>query len=304
MDALTIKDLWKTFRGGFIPRARTVLRGITLDVRPGEIFAFLGPNGAGKTTTIKAIIGLISPSRGDVTIFGRAAGTIEAKRRIGYLPENPYFYQYLRADEFLQFNADLCGVPRRESRGKIPELLRRVGLSERLRLPIRKFSKGMVQRLGLAQSMINDPDLLILDEPLSGLDPVGRKEFRDIILDLRRQGRTVFFSSHILQDAEMICDRAAILVDGTVRRIGTLDELTAEGIAGYELSIEGCDSDRVQDLGDVITIQGRTTFLRVSDQESLDRALAEIPRRGGRIQSVVPGRRTLEDVFMGEVQKG
>ncbi len=303
MDAISIRNLWKVFRSGFIPRRRTVLRGINLDVRQGEVFAFLGPNGAGKTTTIKTIVNLIRPTNGDVLIFGKKASTIDARRRIGFLPENPYFYQYLRPVEFLQFNADLCGLPRRVSRTRIPELLQLVGLGDRTQLPIRKFSKGMVQRLGMAQAMINDPDLLILDEPLSGLDPIGRKEFRDIILDLRDRGKTIFFSSHILQDAEMICHRAAILVNGEVRRIGTLEELTAQDIAGYEISIQGFDADRISGLGRIIATQDKTIFIQVSDQTGLDRALSEIPARGGQIQSVIPRRKTLEDVFMGEVQK-
>ncbi|MBI2837439.1 MAG: ABC transporter ATP-binding protein [Acidobacteria bacterium] len=302
MNAISIKALTKTYRSGFIPRRRTVLHGIDIEVAGGEVFGFLGPNGAGKTTTIKAIVGLLQPTSGEIEIFGERAGTIAAKRRIGYLPENPYLCQFLRGRELLEYHADLCAVPRDDSRVRIPEILRQVGLEPASPLPIRKYSKGMVQRLGLAQAMINDPELLILDEPLSGLDPIGRKEFRDIILGLRDRGKTVFFSSHILQDAEMICDRVAIVVGGIVRRIGSLEELATGDIMGYEVELSGCDRSRLADLGQIVVAQTHTVLLRVEGAEELERVVSEIRARGGRLVSVVPLRRTLEDVFMSEIR--
>lgn len=301
--ALSIEGLSKIYRSGFIPRRRTALQDVTFDVNEGEIFGFLGPNGAGKTTTIKVVVGLLRATAGKVFVYGAPTGSIEAKRRIGFLPENPSFYQYLRGSEFLEFCADLCDVPREVSRGRIPQLLRMVGLFPAPTVPIRKYSKGMVQRLGLAQAMVNDPALLILDEPLSGLDPIGRKEFRDIILEFRRQGKTIFFSSHILQDAEMICDRAAILVGGRIRRCGSIEELTTTDISGYEISVSGCDRERVAGIGHVVAVQDDTVFLRVDGSAALDRALAEIRSSSGRIVSVVPIRRTLEDVFLTEVEQ-
>lgn len=301
MNAISIKGLIKTFRSGFIPRRRTVLHGIDIEVTRGEVFGFLGPNGAGKTTTIKAIVGLLQPTSGEIQVFGDRAGTIAAKRRIGYLPENPYLCQFLRGRELLEYHAELCALPRAGACVRIPELLRLVGLQPDSPLPIRKYSKGMVQRLGLAQAMINDPELLILDEPLSGLDPIGRKEFRDIILGLRDRGKTVFFSSHILQDAEMVCDRVAIVVSGRVRRIGSLEELATGGITGYEVELGGCDRSRVADLGQLVAAQAHTVLLRVEGAGELERVVAEIRARGGRLISVVPVRRTLEDVFMREI---
>ncbi len=301
MKAISIKSLTKTYRSGFIPRRRTVLHGIDIEVAGGEVFGFLGPNGAGKTTTIKAIVGLLRPTSGEIQVFGDRAGSIAAKRRIGYLPENPYLCQFLRGRELLEYHADLCAVPREDSRVRIPEVLQQVGLQPDSPLPIRKYSKGMVQRLGLAQAMINDPELLILDEPLSGLDPIGRKEFRDIILGLRDRGKTVFFSSHILQDAEMICDHVAIVVGGIVRRIGSLEELATGDITGYEVELSGCDRSRVADLGQLVAAQDNRLLLRVAGAGELERVVAEIRGRGGRLISVVPVRRTLEDVFLREI---
>lgn len=304
MTAISVEELQKTYRSGFIPRRRVALRGIGLEVANGEIFGFLGPNGAGKTTTIKAVIGLIRPTGGRVRILGHPAGSVAANRHIGYLPENPYFHQYLKAAEFLRFCADLCDVPRGVLAGRIAELLRLVGLERDAGLPIRKFSKGMVQRLGLAQALINDPDILVLDEPLSGLDPIGRKEFRDIILDMRGRGKTVFFSSHILQDAEMICDRAAILVGGIIRRCGKLDELRSGEISGFEISLTGCDAGSAAAFGEVVTTQDRMILIRVPDAARLEDAIGRIRSAGGTIASIVPTRRTLEEVFMVEVNAG
>ncbi|MEW6364565.1 MAG: ABC transporter ATP-binding protein [Acidobacteriota bacterium] len=304
MSALVVQNLTKIYRSGFIPRRRQALKDVSFEVARGEVFGFLGPNGAGKTTTLKVIVGLLRPTSGVVTIFGLRAGTIQARSKLGFLPENPYFYQFLNADEFLRFYADLCGLPRPDARRRIPELLRMVGLDDSPGLPIRKYSKGMVQRLGLAQALISDPDLLVLDEPLSGLDPVGRKEFRDIILGLRDRGKTVFFSSHILQDAEMICNRVGILVNGQLRKSGSLQELTSGDVTGYEISLVGCEDAALADVGKIVTRQDLTTYLLVENQGALGRAISAIQSRGGKIVSVVPVRRTLEDVFMKEVGAG
>jgi len=221
-EAIRIRDLRKRFRLGFIPKTREILKGITFSVREGEIFGYLGPNGAGKTTTIKCLLGLIRPDAGTVEIFGRSHLSPRSREPLGFLPENPYFYDYLSAREFLAFTADLFGLERREKEGRIARLLKLVGLERAADLPLRKYSRGMLQRAGLAQSLINDPKLVILDEPLGGMDPLGRKEIRDIIVRFKDEGKTVFFTSHILQDIEMICDRVAIIVGGRIVKEGDL----------------------------------------------------------------------------------
>ncbi len=226
-DAIRIQDLRKTFRLGFIPKPRPVLKGITLTVREGEIFGYLGPNGAGKTTTIKCLLGLIRPDAGAVDIFGRSSLSPRSREELGFLPENPYFYDYLSAREFLAFTADLFGLARRDKEERIARLLALVGLERAADLPLRKYSRGMLQRAGLAQALINEPKLVILDEPLGGMDPLGRKEIRDIIVRFKDQGKTVFFTSHILQDIEMICDRVAIIVGGRIVKEGALSFPTA-----------------------------------------------------------------------------
>lgn len=222
MKALEIKGLKKSFRSNFLFKKSNILKGIDLDVEKGEIYGFLGPNGSGKTTTIKCVMGLLAPDAGEMRVNGQSATLIEARRRIGFLPENPHFYDYLTAREFLLFSASLFNIPEGEAGDKVAALIHRVGLSGQEDLKLRKFSKGMIQRLGLAQALVNDPDLLILDEPFSGLDPIGRKDLRLLILAFREQGKTVFFSSHILQDMELMVNRVGIIVDGAIRRQGRL----------------------------------------------------------------------------------
>jgi ABC-2 type transport system ATP-binding protein len=220
------------------------LKNLTLAVEQGEIFGLLGPNGAGKTTTIKILMGIHFATRGQARLFGRPLGDLEVKRRIGFLPENPYFYDYLKGWEFLEFYGRLYDMPHRLLRARIEELLDLVGLSHAANLPLKGYSKGMNQRIGLAQALLNDPRLVILDEPQSGLDPLGRKEVRDIILRLRKEGRTVLFSSHILSDAEMICDRVGILFKGKLINCGSMSELLSTRVLQYELAVEGVRARR------------------------------------------------------------
>src|SRR6185503_6193712 len=228
MTALATYDLTKDYAVGFWrKRPYRALDHLTLEVEAGEVFGFLGPNGAGKTTTLKLLMQLVYPTSGRAEILGRPLGDLDAKRRIGYLPENPYFYDYLTAEELLRYFAELFGIRGRAAAARVSALLDEVGIAGERRLQLRKFSKGMLQRVGIAQALINEPELVILDEPMSGLDPLGRREVRALILRLRDRGCTVFFSSHVLSDAEALCNRVAILAKGRLMTAGRLNELLA-----------------------------------------------------------------------------
>jgi len=300
---LNIEDLHKAFSSGFIPRKRSILKGISLSVTAGEIFGFLGPNGAGKTTTLKCTLGLIFPDRGKIEIFGRPHVDALAKRRVGYLPEHPYFYEYLTAAEFLDFYGQLFLMKRSERQEKTAALLKQVGLERAADLPLRKFSRGMQQRVGLAQALINDPDLVLLDEPLGGLDPLGRKELRDIIAGLKQEGKTVFLCSHILQDIEMICDRVAIVAGGRVVSQGALQDLISEKVLYTEVTLSGLAEEDLIDLGEPVSIRSDRILIKVSQDANLDALLDLVRDRRGRIHSLVPRTETLEDIFVEMVKQ-
>jgi ABC-2 type transport system ATP-binding protein len=297
--AIRLAGVTKSFRGHLGIRRSVAVAGLDLEVRRGEIFGLLGPNGAGKTTTLKMLIGLLRAERGDVVLLGGAPSDAGVRARIGYLPENPYFYDHLTAEEFLDFYARLQGIPRAIRRERVRETLARVGLAERAGTALRKFSKGMVQRLGLAQAMQHEPELLILDEPMSGLDPIGRRQVRDLILGLRAAGSTVLFSSHILQDAEMICDRVGILQAGRLRSVGRLDELISGAVEWFDVSVR---SGAPQTLpAELLSRDGMHCLLRVGDVDALARLLAAVRDRGDEVTSVWPKRQTLEDLFLREL---
>ena len=294
-----IEAVVKSFPGHLGIGRKTAVDGLTLGVAPGEVFGLLGPNGAGKTTTLKMLLGLLRPDRGRVLLFGRAPREAAARARLGFLPENPYFYDYLTAGEFLDFYGRLRRLPAATRRTTARAALERVGLRDHEGVPLRKFSKGMIQRLGLAQAIQHGPDLVILDEPMSGLDPIGRREVRDLILELRAAGTTVFFSSHILQDAEMLCDRVAILVAGKLRAEGRLADLVSRRIRAYEVEVVGDLPSPLEAA--IVSVQGAEALVRVDAPERLPHVLRSLEQAGCRVESVVPRRETLEDVFLAEV---
>ncbi|MCH2172347.1 ABC transporter ATP-binding protein [Myxococcota bacterium] len=301
MSAIRLRGLSKTFRKGFWMKPMHALRGVDLSVREGEIFGFLGPNGAGKTTTIKILTGLIHPSAGEAWIGDLPVEVPESRKKLGFLPEGTFFHDHLTGLEFCEMHARLLGIPRAERRDRIRDLMVRVGLADSEAKQIRHYSKGMRQRVGLAQALLGDPEVVILDEPMSGLDPVGRREVRDLILELREQGRTVFFSSHVLADAEMICDQVAVIVAGRVVETGYLADLLGRQMGGVELVVEGLSEERWQELSRASRRSvghGMRHLFEFSDEDTVEKALDEVRRDGGRIVSLVPARRSLEDLVV------
>ena len=301
---LQVDNLEKAFSPGFIPKKRQILKGISFSVAAGEIFGYLGPNGAGKTTTLKCILGLIFPDRGNIKIFGHPHLSPKGKERLGYLPENPYFYDHLTAIEFLDFYARLFGLKKEEREERIVRLLRLVGLERDRDLQLRKFSRGMLQRAGLAQALINEPALLLLDEPLGGLDPLGRKELRDIIVRLKEEGTTIFLCSHILQDIEMICERVAIIVGGRIISQGFLRDLISEKILFTEVTLSGIDPASLADLGELVSTRGDRILLKVFQEDRIEDLMALVRERKARISSLIPRTETLEDIFVEMVKQG
>jgi ABC-2 type transport system ATP-binding protein len=302
MDAqVRAERLTKIYRVGFFARRVNAVEDLSFEVKPGEIFGLLGPNGAGKTTAIKMLLGFVRPTSGEAFVSGAKAGSLEARRKLGYLPENPALYEFLRGDEYLVFAGKLAGLSSSDARKQAAALIDRVGLAGRADRAIRKFSKGMVQRLALAQALVGDPETVILDEPMSGLDPIGRKDVRDIILELREQGQTVLFSTHILSDVEAICDRVGILVDGRMTDCGSLTDLVAPGARAVELVVEEIAPDlvaRLQQDGARVLQRDRSTVLTFADETRARAALAQAVSSGAKVMALVPHRRSLEELFV------
>jgi ABC-2 type transport system ATP-binding protein len=304
-----IENLTKDYEVGFLRKRKVrALDALSLSVEGGEIFGFLGANGAGKTTTLKLLMRLIYPTAGRARIMGRDINDVGMHARIGYLPENPYFYDYLTARELLEYFAELFGYGKTERRRRAAELLSQVHLDEKSwDKQLRKFSKGMLQRVGLAQSIINDPEIVFLDEPMSGLDPVGRREVRDLIAGLRMRGKTVFMCSHILSDIEVLCDRVAIMRRGRLAETGRLEDLRARaGESGrVEILAAGTSAESILQVMPVIedahitptTVGAR---IEVADERDVDAALAALRQAGGRLVSVQPVRQSLEELFVRE----
>jgi len=299
MIVAKVENLEKSFRRGFFLKRKKVLKGVNFQINEGEIYGLLGPNGAGKTTTIKSLIGLIFPDSGYVEIFGSTNLDPSVKKRIGFLPEQPYFYEYLTAREYLSLSADLFRIKGKEKR--IEELSSILSMDKFIDSRLKTLSKGELQRVGLAQALINDPPFLILDEPMSGLDPIGRKEVKDLILELKRKGKTIFFSSHILQDAELICDRVGIMLDGKIIEEGKLKDLISERI--HYIEIEFSVPKAFQSFKGEIISSGELNLIRVSDEKEAEEMVKKIIESGGKIHSLVPRKGTLEEIFVERVKK-
>ncbi|HEY0840433.1 MAG TPA: ABC transporter ATP-binding protein [Vulgatibacter sp.] len=298
---LITRGLGKTFRLGMRRKRVVAVRDLCLSVERGEIYGFLGPNGAGKSTTIKMLMGLVAPTTGEASIFGEPISSRRARAALGFLPENPYFHDFLSPEQLLAFAGRLGGVSSATLAERIPRLLDLVGLSKAKKLPLRRFSKGMVQRAGIAQALIGDPALVVLDEPMSGLDPIGRKDVREVIFRLKEEGKTVFFSSHILPDVEAICDRVGLMLHGSLRDQGSLEELLSAGARAVDVIAENVPEPlaarlRVKALRSLPKGDGWAfTFEQESDADEAVRALVQA---GARIVSVSRHRETLEQLFV------
>ncbi len=306
MYAIRLDALTKDYAVGFWRRRPfRALDRLTLDVEPGEVLGLLGPNGAGKTTALKLLMQLIYPTAGRVEILGRPAGAVDVKRRLGFLPETPYFYDNLTAEELLGYFASLFGYRASERQRRVSQLLDQVGIGAQRRTQLRKFSKGMLQRVGIAQALINDPEVIFLDEPMSGLDPLGRRDVRELILSLRDQGRTIFFSSHILTDAEALCSRVAIIVGGRLVACGRLADLSVD-VQGWELVVTGVQPSAVSDLGSdvcrVTRIADGRYSLELTGARPPEQVLSQLVSRGARLVSLNPRHQTLEDFFVKQVE--
>jgi ABC-2 type transport system ATP-binding protein len=306
MPALATFELTKDYAIGFWrKRQYRALDHLTLSVEPGEVFGFLGPNGAGKTTTLKLLMQLVYPSSGRAELLGRPVGDLQAKRRIGYLPENPYFYDHLTAEELLAYFGALFGLDAAARKARASQLLDEVGIGAERRFQLRKFSKGMLQRVGIAQALINDPELVIFDEPMSGLDPLGRRDVRSLILRLRDRGCTVFFSSHVLSDAEALCGRVAILARGRLVTEGRLADILAFQVHGWELVMANLPASRARALEPrarrVVRISDDRYGIELPLDQAPEQILAELTAEGARVVSLNPVRETLEDFFVEQV---
>ena len=305
MLALETIELTKNYRLGFWRnRVKRALDRLNLRVEAGEVFGLLGPNGAGKTTTLKLLFRLIFPTSGTARILGKPLDDLSVRSRVAYLPENPAFYDHLTAQEFLIYVTSLFGLPAAEQRRRPAELIDQLGLSSSRNIPLRKFSKGMIQRLGIAQALINDPDVVFLDEPMSGLDPIGRREVREVILRLKERRKTVFFSTHILSDAETLCDRVAVLNHGGLQGCGELNNILRLGVSSTELVLEGPSPEVMTELVPYVSSVIRTgerVRLEIPEESDVQRALEIILRGRTKLISVNPVKRSLEDYFLQKV---
>src|SRR3984957_16905219 len=298
--AIQAENLTKDYPFGFLHlKKKRTLEGLTMQVEDGEVFGFLGPNGAGKSTTIKLLTGLIFPTAGTARILGKPISDISMHQDIGYLPEQPYFYDYLTAAELLDYFAQIHNLKATDRRERVDRMLKKVGLETARKIQLRKYSKGMLQRVGLAQAILHDPKVVILDEPMSGLDPLGRREVRDIILELKKEGRTVLFSTHILSDAEMLCDRVGVIVGGKLRGVGAPDEIVGIQAHGMEILFEhtGDAAGAASTLLEKATRTGNRYRLHVEEAE-LHPTIETLREAGARILSVAQMKASLEDYFM------
>ena len=309
---IEIENLSKDYETGFWKKKKVrALDDISLTVSSGQIFGFLGGNGAGKTTTIKILMSLLFPTAGSARILGQDISDFRMHSRIGYCPENPYFYDYLTAAELMNYFGELFGLDAKKRREKTEELLTKVGLAEKdWNKQLRKFSKGMLQRIGLAQSLVNEPEIVFLDEPMSGLDPIGRREVRELIDSLRANGTTVFMSTHILSDVEALCDEVAILRNGRLAATGRLDELLASHgeVQSFEIIVKGVSAEQLN--GAITSIPGASlrskasgSSVQVADEKDIEAVLQAVRTSGGKLASVQPVKQSLEELFLKETVK-
>jgi ABC-2 type transport system ATP-binding protein len=302
---LRADGLAKTFHLGFLRKRVEAVREASFEVCRGEIFGYLGPNGSGKTTTLKMLMGLVFPTRGHAEVLGRPVPNREAKRKLGYLPETPYFYDYLAPEEFLDLVGALCDVPRRVRRERAATLITRVGLDHARGRPLRKFSKGMLQRIGIAQALMGDPELVVLDEPMTGLDPLGRKEIRDLMLELKREGRTVLYSTHILPDVELTCDRVAMIFAGRIRSVGPLAELLTARLLSTEVCLrKGVGQPPEPPAGGKVHESPDGLRFELPAQADVDAFLKAALAQGAAVLEVTPRRESLEDLFVRQATEG
>ncbi len=310
-NIIEIENLSKDYEVGFWKKKKVrALDNLTLNVERGQIFGFLGGNGAGKTTTIKILMSLIFASEGRAKILGEDISNVKMRQRIGYCPENPYFYDYLKASELMMYFGELFGLDKAKSKQKCAELLTKVGLEEKdWNKQLRKFSKGMLQRVGLAQSLINEPEIVFLDEPMSGLDPIGRREIRELIANLRDNGTTVFMSTHILSDIEALCDNVAILRGGKLAATGKLDDLlSASGEQqSFEIIVKGVSAESLQSelaqiSGATFSAKANGASIQVLDENDVDKVLKITHEKGGKLVSVQPVKQSLEELFVKETK--
>jgi ABC-2 type transport system ATP-binding protein len=303
--AIETRGLGKSYRGGLRRKPFTAVEALDLSVPRGQVFGFLGPNGAGKTTTIMMLLGNVRPSRGKGWVLGQPIGNVDAKRRLGFLPEKFQFHDFLQADEFLDVHGKLYGMPAKRRQQRIGEALELVGLADRRRSRLSQFSKGMQQRIGLAQALLHEPDLVILDEPTSALDPIGRRQVRDIVLHLKARGATVFLNSHLLSEIEMTCDQVAILNRGRLVRHGTLDELLAPASV-VDLQVEGGDAGlrtALAAIGEARELEPGRWEVRVADARRVPELAEAVVRHAGRLHAMMPQRESLEEFFIRTVSE-
>ena len=306
-DIVKVENIVKDFRPGFGLVRKRVLHGISFSVQQGEIFGFVGPNGAGKTTTLKILMGLIHAQGGRATVLGHDISENEYRRHVGFLPENPYFYDFLTGTEFLNFYAKVSGVPAQKRPGRVAELLEQVGLAYAGQSRLRTYSKGMLQRIGIAQAIVHDPDIVFLDEPMSGLDPIGRKEIRDLILRLNGEGKTIFMNTHILSDVEMLCHRVAIIVEGEIRYAGSSEEFLSSEERSADVVLARLPADAVQIIEERFAVpmrgQGDHVEMRIPEKEVKDLLRLALDT-DTEIVSVTPHRVSLESIFLSAVSEG
>lgn len=307
MPAVKIVELTKVFKSGIRQKRTMALNGLNLEVKEGEILGYLGPNGAGKTTTFKVLLGLIRPTKGDAWLLGKNIREISSREEVGFLPEQPYFYDYLTAREFLDLYGQLYNLSKQSRRARVNELLELVGLHDVASTQLRKFSRGMLQRVGVAQALINDPKLIFFDEPMASLDPIGRKQMRDIILRLKSEGKTVLYSSHILSDVEAISDRVAILSRGKLLGVGQLNNLLGTRERLVEMNIEGLDEEgktKINRLAlESIVERGNRIIVNISSEEIVQEVQKIVFRYGAKLISLIPRMESLEDIFVRKMEE-